>query len=702
MHAEDSGLLTIFVDESLESLAGLEASLIALAEAPDLRSEVEAIFRPVHTIKGSAPFFGFMEVQRLAHAMETILDHLRKGDMRCSKEIIDALLAGLDGLRASFDRIRGGEPEVIDAPTFDALVERLIQIGTGNLPTDPWSRVFALLSNLEHHNDLSDPALVKDFSQLRHDLMELRSQKPTSGTNLYSESSVGALRRLLAKPIETRLDPLVAEEVMKHLRSIRAACSDSADAKQLDEVINTAEVFIGSVGFDNMIRQHVLDCLNPLLPVPSSAPATDSALVRTDTGTERLTRKDTTSTERRTKTDTESLQKSMRVSEAAVDGFLSHVGELLVIGDQLAHLQRRLSASTVEQDLARSMRQAVSAFSALSTELQRSIMAVRRVSVRALLKKAPRLVRDLAQSSGKDMVVVLQGEETEVDKGRLDLLDAPLTHLVRNCADHGIEMPDERKSVGKPARGTITLKASSDESWFTLEVSDDGRGLNLEAIRKKGESLGLIKTGESLSEQVLIDLIFASGLSTAQKVTDVSGRGVGMDVVKRQIQEAGGTVSVTTRPGQGTTFCLRVPSAVSTQIIQACLVRDADGIYALPMEMVRESFVDEKASAKIGVVTRHGQVLPVAAFGTLMGSNVTSKAAHRTFVTLERLGLTLAVSVDETLGVRRLVICPLRGLCADDSENLFQGAALLGDGRMALVVDPDHLFRLLRQEAEIS
>lgn len=701
MPAEDSGLLTIFVDESLESLAGLEASLIALAEAPDLRSEVEAIFRPVHTIKGSAPFFGFMEVQRLAHAMETILDHLRKGDMRCSKEIIDALLAGLDGLRASFDRIRGGEPEVIDAPSFDALVERLIQIGTGNLPTDPWSRVFALLNNLEHHNDLSDPALVKDFSQLRHDLMELRSQKPTPGTKLYSESSVGTLRRLLAKPIETRLDPLVADEVMKHLRSIRAACTDTADAKQFDEVIHTAEVFIGSVGFDDMIRQHVLDCLNPLLPVPTSAPNNDSALVRTsDTGTERLTRKDTTSTERRTKTDTESLQKSMRVSEAAVDGFLSHVGELLVIGDQLAHLQRRLSASTVEQDFARSMRQAVSAFSALSTELQRSIMAVRRVSVRALLKKAPRLVRDLAQSSGKDMVVVLQGEETEVDKGRLDLLDAPLTHLVRNCADHGIEMPDERKSVGKPTRGTITLKASSDESWFTLEVSDDGRGLNLDAIRKKGESLGLIKAGENLSEQVLIDLIFASGLSTAQKVTDVSGRGVGMDVVKRQIQEAGGSVSVTTKPGQGTTFCLRVPSAVSTQIIQAFLVRDADGIYALPMEIVRESFVDEKASAKIGVVTRHGQILPVAPLGTLMGSISTADTGRRTFVTLERLGLTLAISVDETLGVRRLVICPLRGLCADDSENLFQGAALLGDGRMALVVDPDHLFRLLRQESE--
>jgi two-component system chemotaxis sensor kinase CheA len=300
------------------------------------------------------------------------------------------------------------------------------------------------------------------------------------------------------------------------------------------------------------------------------------------------------------------------------------------------------------------------------------------------------------------MVVVLQGEETEVDKGRGDLLDAPLTHLVRNCADHGIEMPEEREKAGKPARGTITLKASADESWFTLEVSDDGRGLNLEAIRKKGESLGLIKAGESLSEQVLIDLIFASGLSTAQKVTDVSGRGVGMDVVKRQIQEAGGTVCVTTQTGKGTTFCLRVPSAVSTQIIQAFLVRDDDGIYALPMEIVRESFVDEKASSGIGVVTRHGQVLPVAPLGTLMGSSTSADAGRRTFVTLERLGLTLAVSVDETLGVRRLVICPLRGLCADDSENLFQGAALMGDGRMALVVDPDHLFRLLRQESEIS
>lgn len=689
MLAEDPALLAAFLDESLESLDGLEARLIDLDCVQDLRAEVDAIFRPVHTLKGNAPFFGFMEVQRLAHALETILDRLRKGHLALSQMITDGLLAGLDGLRAGIGRIRAGEPEVADATAFTALIARLDAIGSGPSSQDPWARIFADLADIERHEDQIDPATQASIARLRRDLGALRST-PLQGAG-GGDHGTTALRRRLATPLAAPLDATASAAIMADLRTLRAACDDPVQAGQLDELLATCQVFIGSVGFDDMLRRHVIEHLDQLTPAPTRAttPADPPATRTTESTTERRTRNP----------DTESLGRSMRVAEAAVDGFLAHVGELLVIGDQLEHLQRRLSASETQQELARDMRQAVASFANLSSELQNSIMAVRRVAVRSQLQKVPRLVRDIAQATGKDIAVVVQGEATEVDKSRLELLDGPLTHLIRNCADHGIEDPAVRMAAGKPAQGTITVTAAAEDGWFTLEITDDGRGLDLQAIRRKGESLGLVSPGADLDERTVVDLIFASGLSTATQVSAVSGRGVGMDVVKRQIQEAGGMVTVTTTPGQGTAFRLRLPSAVTTQIIPAFLVRDGVGIFALPLELVRESFVDHQAQVTggAGVVMRHDMVLPVAPLGLLLGQPSPSGvlAARRTLVTIERNGSTIAVSVDEILGVHRLVIRPLNGIIAGDLDGRFQGAALLGDGRMALIVNPDRLMRLV-------
>lgn len=688
MLGEDPALLAAFLDESRESLDGLESRLIELDSAPDLRAEVDAVFRPVHTLKGNAPFFGLMEIQRLAHALETVLDHLRKGRLNRSQAITDALLAGLDGLRGCIERIAAGQPEVADPAVFAALVDRLIAVADDTTANDPWAKVFADLAEIERHEDQFDPATVAQIARLRHSLTALRSAPPkaqTPNTTSIRTDPVGALRQRLAKPVTTPLDDQAAAAVLAGLREVKAGITDAAHATLIDQTLAKAQESISGSGFDDEIRRRILDCLDQVGQAPTALegplqPRTNEPV-----------------SERRTRPDSESHGKSMRVSEAAVDGFLAHVGELLVIGDQLEHLQRRLTASEAELGLARDMRQAVASFSALSTELQRSIMAVRRVPVRALFQKAPLLVRDIAQATGKDIAVVLNGEMEEVDKGRLDLLDGPLTHLVRNCADHGVELPAARLAAGKPGRGTITLTAGSDDGWFTLEISDDGKGLNLEAIRRKGESLGLLQPGAVLDEPAIIDLIFASGLSTADKITGVSGRGVGMDVVKRQIEEAGGSISVTTNAGQGTVFRLRLPSAVSTQIIPAFLVRDGGGIFALPLDLVRESFVDPKAEVTngTGVVIRHGSVLPVAPLGRVLGQATAATDQRRTFVTVAWNKTTVAVSVDETMGVHRLVIRPLSGISKGDLDGRFQGAALLGDGALALVVDPDRLLQLI-------
>lgn len=653
--AEDPTLLGAFLDESRESLDGLDARLSGLDRSVDLKSEVEAIFRPVHTLKGNAAFFGFMEVQRLAHAMETILDLLRKGRLALTQEATDALLAGCDVLRSCIERVRAGESEVDDVSAFSSLIARLAKLGVQTPLADPWQRIFADLLDLESKEDRLGPDVIALLARLRHDLASVR---PVPAAAIVDGMP---LRQRLIKPLDTPLDQAAAKSVIDELTALRPQCMDQEQRRLLDDLLSTCSVFVGSVGFDEVLRKHVIERLDQIFPSPVPAARPGNA--------------GNPGSDRRSRSETDGIAKSMRVSEEAVDGFLAHVGELLVIGDQLDHLQRRMSSGTADQHLTRDMRQAVASFSILSDELQRSIMAVRRVQVRSMLQKAPRLVRDIAQAKGKEIAVEITGETTEIDKGRLELLDGPLTHLVRNCADHGIEPPAERVAAGKPACGRIELRASAVDGWFCLEIADDGKGLDLTGIRRKAEELGIVKPGAELAEQDIIDLIFASGLSTAASVSDVSGRGVGMDVVKRQISEAGGAVTVTTARGKGTTFSLRLPSSVSTQIIPGFLVRDGDGLFALPLEVVRESFVDDQARLAdgSGVVMRHGRLLPVVPLGKAVGQRL-DRPGHpcrRTFVTLERHGSTAAISVEETLGVHRLVLRQLHGCSGTDLDGRF-------------------------------
>lgn len=680
MLADDPALLAAFIDESLESLAGLEACLIVLDRAEDgLRAEVEAIFRPVHTLKGNAPFFGFLQVQALAHAVETVLDQLRKGRLAVTPAIIDTLLAGLDGLRTAIERLRDGGPEVADEAGQAALIVRLGRAAVIPTPADTWARLAADLAELETHGGAPSPTLL---ARMRQDVTALRSEARPAAAAPAPDDHLATLHRLLSQPLAAPLATADGAAVVAGLRAVRAACTDPAHAAVLDETLVTCGVFLESVGFDELLRRHVVEVLDRLGPLPTAEAQPSPALATSAEST----------SERRTRPDTEGHARSMRVSEAAVDGFLAHVGELLVIGDLLDHLQQRVASGTSDHGLVRDMRQAVASFAALSGELQASIMAVRRMPVRSLLHKAPRLARDIAQATEKQIEVVVQGEATELDKGRLDLIDGPLTHLVRNCADHGIEPPERRIVAGKPASGTITITASATDGWFQLDISDDGSGLDLDAIRRKGESMGLVRPGAALDEQAIVNLIFASGLSTAQQVSDVSGRGVGMDVVHRQITEAGGTIAVTTTPGQGTRFSVRLPVASTTHIVNAFLVRSGAGIFALPLDLVRESFADDGSSH--GLVIRHGRTLAVVALARLLGQDEPGQRQQvdrRTVVTVERQGVQLAVAVDETLGVRRLVVRPLYGLVEGDLGDCFQGSALLGDGCLALIVAPDAL-----------
>jgi two-component system chemotaxis sensor kinase CheA len=390
--------------------------------------------------------------------------------------------------------------------------------------------------------------------------------------------------------------------------------------------------------------------------------------------------------------------KSMRVSEAKIDTFLRYVGELLVVGDMFDHLHARaagvaVGAGTPAHRLARDLRRASESFSELSGKLQDAIMGIRRVPIRPLLQKVPRIVRDTALAKGKECRVVIEGDSVEIDKSLTDLLDAPLTHMTRNSADHGIETPDRREAAGKPRTGTITVRASETTSSVLVMIEDDGAGLDLERIRAKAESLGLIRPGATLGEQDIVSCIFAPGLSTAEQVTDISGRGVGMDVVKRSIEEAGGAIQVVTVRGQGVKITITLPKRVTTQIMPGYLVRLGGQLYVVPLDRVRETFRVQPADVTVVAgrghcILRHDEVLPLIALAHALDTDSTVDAPRRTAITVESKGRRLALEVDQVVGAQKIVIREIAGL---PTNELLAGGALMGDGSIALILDIDVL-----------
>lgn len=719
----DPQLLAAFLDETQESLASLAALFVALEAAPQAHETIEAIFRPIHSLKGNAAFFGFMATKHLAHEMETLLDQLRKGRLAASRPVIDALLAGVDALQAVIGRLRAGGPEVEDPTAYEALIQRVVE-ATG-LPTTTatisrkevdWDRCLAdleLLAGLVAGEEGGRRAVarLREVVQGQRGTGDTVHPSRSAATRMVADPQgagrlIAAIDALMKAPLPLA-DP-AAHEVLAHLERLQQEVSDPAAAPVLAEMIETWKTLVPAIGFDVVVKDFIAAglgkvgaCLvdrvgeptaatsggEALELRPGSALSTDSTRATTDTARHR------TDSGRVVRTD--QIAKTMRVSEGAIDQFLSHVGELLVLGDLFNHLLRRVSAVPGAGELPRDFRRATDSFADLSNRLQRAIMTIRRVPIRPLLQKVPRLIRDVAAQRGKEVAVMVVGETVEVDKSLVELLDAPLTHLARNAADHGIEPPDERQRLGKPLQGTVTITAAENATALVLTIEDDGRGLDLARIRAKAESMGLVAPGTNLTEPDIINFIFASGVSTAVEVTEVSGRGVGMDVVKRAIDEAGGTIQIQTTPGQGARFTITLPKRVTTQIIPGYLVRAAGQPFVIPLDRVQETF--KAVPADCGTMpgrgrflTRHGKVLPLADLGVLLGKEEPDWPERgRPVVAVESRHRRLALAVEAVLGVQKVVIRPLTGL--GSGAELFAGGALMGDGAVALILEIEQL-----------
>ena len=675
----DVELRADFIDESLDGLQRVSALLVELEANPDRAETVQAIFRPIHSIKGNSAYFGLFRTKELAHELESILDLVRKGGLAPDSSVVGALLQGVDDLGAMLGRARSGQAEVVDEGAFGKLLEGVRGLASSEKSGDEesWRGLLRQLRAMDA------PAALGLAERLARGTPAGRGALGQGGEAAAATGHWPAAARQMAERLADLAATPDAGEMRKLLGECLALAAGPEAKAHAAKAQSDFEVLARTVGLGDPVARSVLPKrLAALFPAPAEAkPQAQAKTGKPETASAAAQE-----------------SKTMRVPEERIDAFLAHVGELVTLNEMYGHLHTSLAAGADGHAAATELRRINEAFGHLSLSLQHSIMQIRKVSVGAILGKIPRMVRDIAESKGKRIETRVEGADILVDKSLVDALDAPLTHMVRNAADHGIEPVGQRAAAGKPERGTISVAVSETADEIVLEVGDDGKGIDRRALAEKAEKLGLVANAASLSDTEALQMLFASGVSTAKEVTDVSGRGVGMDVVKRAVDGMGGRIEIASKMGEGTEVRVRLPKTVTTQILDGFVVAQGGARYVFPLKSVKRCFRPAQADLATvqgkGTCVRNGEkLLRVMSLAEQLGFRAASGDAPNyregIMVVLEGSAQTVAVHVDGIDGVRRVVLKDIAGVGQEDGSLV--GGAIMGDGTVALVLDVDAL-----------
>ncbi|MDW8051397.1 MAG: chemotaxis protein CheA [Armatimonadota bacterium] len=660
-------LIQLFYDEANELLEGMEQVLLALETGEPNPETVNALFRYAHSFKGNSAAMGFTHLSKFTHGLESAMEVLRKEQRPLTPELATLLLQAVDLIRTLLERTRT-EGDVGD-PACDALLQQ-IQAATSGQPITPAPE--APTSNAAKAKPPQANATQQPPSKMpryrvfyqpaptlsaEHDPLQLLCELNEYGQVIecYFREQIPPVPQL--KPdacygsweliYETAFEPAIA-------RALLELAAEGAEVRIEPLSQEPAE----------QPREAPIQPSTPTVATETLAPST-TALVAPSAP----------------KSETQSI----RVSTEKIDALMNLVSEIVIAQSMLS------SAATAHSD--ERIRAAITQMERHVRELHERVMAIRLLPVGYLFNRFPRMVRDTATKLGKKVNLEMEGEETELDRTLLEALSDPLTHLIRNAIDHGIEPPEERRRLGKPETGTIKLSAYQSEGRIYIEVSDDGRGIDTERVRQKAIQLGWISEHDYPPEETLYEFIFQPGFSTAQQVSDLSGRGVGMDVVKRNVESLGGSISVYSKRGEGTRFVLRVPLTLA--IMDGLGLVVADEHYIVPLTAVVEALEYESLQHtalfdRYEMVNVRGTFIPLLRLRQFVGLPDTH---HRNglIVVLEQEGRQLALLVDSIAGQQQVVLKSLE-------ENFvrvpgFAGATILGDGRVALILDVSDLIR---------
>ncbi|SMC16948.1 two-component system, chemotaxis family, sensor kinase CheA [Andreprevotia lacus DSM 23236] len=680
-----------FFDEALEHLASMESLLLATnLNAPD-PEDLNGIFRAAHSIKGGAATFGFSALAEITHILENQLDRVRKGIMPLRADMVDTFLETSDLLKGMVQTYQSGD-EISPATTVDAC-SKLHALETGGTAAKGWhlqlvapgishERLAGLAVTLQGQGWRADPDFPRDHAFICSSQASAAELTAALGAILAPHEFVlrpFSMARAAPVPLQSRVaDPGVHEkESGTRLFEARQSPGQLDLANDIAEEDESYGLFSprGTLAAASFAASSAAEEDGPPVAAvpdgtrpPPGVPMPEAAILRTASAS------------------TESG--SIRVSTEKVDDLMNLVGELVITQAMLSQLAGQLDPAINELLL-----NGIGQLERNTRELQEAAMSIRMMPISFVFNRFPRLVRDTASKLGKRVRLAMHGEQTELDRGLIEKLSDPLTHLVRNSLDHGIETAEVRRAKGKDEVGALTLRAFDQGGNVVIQVADDGAGLNRARILAKAQSQGM-KVHDGMSDGEVWQLIFEPGFSTAETVTDVSGRGVGMDVVRRNIQAMGGRIDIETRTDIGTIITIRLPLTLA--ILEGMAVRVDGEVYVIPLAFIIESL--QPSSNELRTVSGHGRVLavreeymPVVTLQHVFGG--APRACDKgLFVILEAELGKIALHVDELIGQYQVVIKSLETNFR--KVDGLSGATIMGDGRVALIVDIESLVRI--------
>lgn len=674
--------LRMFIEEAQEQVQLLDEGIIRLEKEPDDVDLLNSIFRAAHTLKGSSSMIGFDTMAQLTHTMEDVLDRVRKHSLEVTPELVDALLGSLDGLKELCQNVNDPDAAAVDVTGLVADMTGLLDQGSGQ----------------KESASATDAAASFDLDPQAQDRIDEASAQ---GQVVYSVNArITSDDWAAVRSLQVVSALLGAGDVIKS--------DPSQEQIEQENARGDIQVLVATTWDEDALRNALSDIadveltsLAPWQPGEAAAvPARTEALADVESvesiEAAEATGLPTTAAAVAAADKIDSPQ-TVRIDVATLDSLMNMVGELVIDRTRLAQISRAMSSAHKEEEMVDHLTTTTSHLIKVVDELNQEMMQARMLPVGMLFNKFPRMVRDLARSLGKDIDFVIAGAETEIDRSVIDKIKDPIVHMLRNGIDHGIEKPEERVAAGKPPGATLQLSAHQEQGNIYITIKDDGRGIDARRVKETAVKRGILTTeaAERLPDHEAVQLIFEAGFSTARETTEVSGRGVGMDVVQRSITELGGAISTETELGKGTTFMLRLPLTLAT--FPGLLVSAGGSAFAIPISFVQETLqLDEGATQKImgsEVLNLRGQALPLLRLDaeTLLGKDVGSSESPRFVVVLKSDNRFLGLVVENLLEQQEVVVKPIGALVT--YVRGVAGASILGDGRVALILDITSLLR---------
>ena len=692
---DTSQYLELFIDETKEHLQSLNEHILQLEKEPEDADTINEIFRAAHTLKGMAGTMGYTRMQRLTHDLENVFQEIRNGNMKANAKLIDILFRGLDALEGYLEIISTtGSEGTEDNEDIIKDLDELVKEGTDQAGESAQEEKKENKEEAPSAAPAEEASSKDKFRQIAVSEYEISAMENAKqeGQNIFGitvylqESCVLKAARafLVFKSVESKgeliksvptTEQIEDEEFEFDFSWILATKESKESIKNL--IMNVSE--IADVAIDDFAYQ-----VEKTEEVQATATEVKETAVKEE-------KKETA---KKPAVKGKVASRSVRVDIDKLDVLMNLVSELIIAKNALVSVSSAEGSTDLSSNS--TFNENIEYLERVTTNLHESVMKVRMVPIESVVNRFPRMIRDLNRKLNKKMELYMTGEDTELDRTVIDELGDPLMHLLRNSADHGLESNEERVRLGKPEVGSIYLDAYQDGNNVTIEVRDDGAGINIEKVRKKAIEKGTIteQQAETMSEKEFIDLLFRPSFSTADKISDVSGRGVGLDVVKTKIESLGGSIEARTVKGEGSTFTIQLPLTLA--IIQALMVEVGNEKYAIPLgniDTIEEISDDEiKLVQSKEVIYLRGSVIPIVRMNEVLEMEDYEQDPQKqsmVVVVVKKGDQRLGLGVDNLLGQQETVIKSMGHHITN--AKLFSGATILGDGEVALILDTNTL-----------